>query len=158
MDKFCPSECPEGDYGKLFESRIVIDGLDSQVRQKRFSFPNIWSQSLCYRCKGGKIRSKGWKEVYKDNFQKPRLQNWFIRLLPLRFQLPVEEMVWNQPTELTVGYLAFPSLILDNFQKPRLQNIKKKLLNGETFLEYFVAMNEAIWMSLMLDIWRHCPN
>ena len=28
--------------GKLFESRNLIDGSDSHVRQKRFSFPKTW--------------------------------------------------------------------------------------------------------------------
>ena len=35
------SEYPDGKYLKLFESRNLIDGSDSHVRQKRFSFPRI---------------------------------------------------------------------------------------------------------------------
>ena len=60
LQKFWPkvvSECPDSNYWKLFESRSRIDGSDSHVRQKRFSFPKIWSQNLCHRCKGAKIGS-----------------------------------------------------------------------------------------------------
>ena len=53
------SKCPDGEYGKLFESWNLIDGWDSDVRKKGSRFQRFaFKIFVCKEGKGTIIESK----------------------------------------------------------------------------------------------------